>query len=199
MAAQKHAWQVTHCNHFLSVTKTDFVCHRRSKVYVCVCVCKCATFIESVSESRLLAVFKTLRAKNLPGRSFLWVHHVTRCAPAFTERISQTSTIYLQLDISCLLLRLLLLSTPCTLHFPPNPESMTLNQASVREGLVIDTKCGTNCSDGDPQTHMESSTQTSQPPGRACSVVNSWHAVQHQRQLFISDRHHDHKGGKKTF
>lgn len=78
---------------------------------------------------------------------------------------------------------------PRALLTPPSTQtpSTTRDQASVREGLAIDTKCGTKCRSGAPQTHIESSAQTSQPSSQAYSVVNFWHAMQDQRQLFLRE------------
>ena len=79
---------------------------------------------------------------------------------------------------------------PHTLLTPPSTQtpSTTRDQASVREGrLAIDMKCGTKCRNGAPQTHIESSAQTSQPSSQAFSVVNFWHAMQDQRQLFLRE------------
>lgn len=101
-------------------------------------------------------------------------------APAYVDSVSQTRTTYLPSAT-------LLLPSPSSLHPPPQSPSTTQDQASVREGLATDTKCGTKWRNGDPQTHIDSSTHTSQPSSKAYSVVNFWHVVQDQRQLFLRE------------
>lgn len=114
---------------------------------------------------------QTSRAKNHPDISF--------CMPTMWPTLPPpTSAMYARHHLS-------------TGHPPPytllrstQTPSTTRDQASVRDGLAIDTKCGTKCRNGAPQTHIVSSTQTPQTSSQAQAVVNSWHATQKQRQLF---------------
>lgn len=129
----------------------------------------------------MCVVFKTLRAKNHPGRSF--------CAPPPRDPTYPSLHRQHKPDIDHLSTGRHPPPSPHTLLTPPSTEtpSTTQDQASVREGLAIDTKCGTKCRNGAPQTHKESSTQASQPSSQAYSVVNFWHAMQDQRQLFLRE------------
>lgn len=91
--------------------------------------------------SEVGAVFmQTSRAKNHPDISF--------CMPTMWPTLPPpTSAMYARHHLSTGH------PPPYTLLHSTQTPSTTRDQASVRDGLAIDTKCGTKCRKGAPQTH----------------------------------------------
>lgn len=93
--------------------------------------------------SEVGAVFmQTSRAKNHPDISF--------CMPTMWPTLPPpTSAMYARHHLSTGH------PPPYTLLHSTQTPSTTRDQASVRDGLAIDTKCGTKCRKGAPQTHTQ--------------------------------------------